>query len=686
MKDILNKPKSPYRIDCIVELLRSVVEERTAIYVSAPITNGPRFIRWFSKQGVKFDPSSREYRDAHYHKVILPNSETIRPKIRKLREKVNKILIEPTWFERSEWNQDDYRYFWGQVIERYVSTVIFFEGWQYSKGCTFEFLTALRYNAEILTEELKTFDRENGLSLIEAAIKEMKECNIPSDSVDYLERVVRELKADTARSGEKITSHQEYGQKKEKLSVTISENNKLHFKDAILDNLATMGNVAQFISYAPQASLTQRFSHIRGFEPNYHFPSIEKAITELLSRALEGTVNVRSFKPEQPKGAPFHYGLNNVDAVLDILRRNATEGYYSIVNETIDVNDGGVSGVALSNIVEFSPGDTPQCVDKPGICALPYKIAMDILERVYNFRPFLNFDPDIRVEFSIHPKKRGVCGEHIIIWEIEKIGNLNLTVDIIWPNNFSKFLGDKTYGLLVADVLGLPVPRTTVISRVVAPFTFGQQTGTQETWMRTCPETRVPGKYITKYGWIDPFKLIEQEEMNNKGSHNYVKIASVLAQEAIPATFSGSLIPTTDGQPYIEGVRGCGDAFMVGNMKPESLPREILEAINTLYNKVIKTLGPVGMEWVYDGYTAWVVQLHKEVKGIISPTGGVIYPGEPKIFHRFDVKQGLESLRDLINKIKDRSDGVILLGDVGISSHFGDILRSAQIPSKMERS
>ena len=51
----------------------------------------------------------------------------------------------------------------------------------------------------------------------------------------------------------------------------------------------------------------------------------------------------------------------------------------------------------------------------------------------------------------------------------------------------------------------------------------------------------------------------------------------------------------------------------------------------------------------------------------------------------FDVRKGLNDLRVLINSIKDKNVGIKLIGNVGITSHFGDILRQFDIPSFIER-
>jgi hypothetical protein len=88
------------------------------------------------------------------------------------------------------------------------------------------------------------------------------------------------------------------------------------------------------------------------------------------------------------------------------------------------------------------------------------------------------------------------------------------------------------------------------------------------------------------------------------------------------------------------------------------------------------------MEWVFDGRVVWVVQMHK---GSVASTADTIVPGNPSRFQKFDVTLGLEALRALIPKVQEAGDGVLLVGDVGITSHFGDLLRRAGIPSRIVR-
>jgi hypothetical protein len=444
-----------------------------------------------------------------------------------------------------------------------------------------------------------------------------------------------------------------------------------HFKDAILDQLSQVANVAQFVSFAPDRS--QRYARLHGLPPNHKFETLDAAVLSLIDLATEKSVNVRSFAPEDPKSREFIYGLTTRDDVVAALYRLSGQGLYTILNETIDVRDGGVSGVAFGNVIEFAPGNTPRCVEEPGTTALPRNLGLQLLKTVYQFEPSLDYTPAQRVEFSLHPLRRGFRYEHTIVWEMEHADPGGISFDLKWPNHFSRLLGDKAFGLLVADAFGLPVPRTTVIPRGLAPFTFGKLTGTNETWIRTCPKEQQPGFFTTQHGWVDPFQLLSREDPTDSA------IASVLAQEGVEAAYSGALVAGADGRPLIDGVRGEGEAFMLGQAKT-SLPDVVRNAVEQVYDQISCQLGPVRFEWVYDGQQVWVVQFHRG--GTLS-LGSTIYPGEPEYYHRFDVKQGLPALRTLIAKVQDTSDGILLVGDVGVTSHFGDVLRRAKIPSRI---
>jgi hypothetical protein len=442
-------------------------------------------------------------------------------------------------------------------------------------------------------------------------------------------------------------------------------------KDELLSRLAEHANVAQFISFGPHPELPQRHARLRGHRPGHRFATPADAVDALLATS-GGSVNVRSFRAGAARGGPFTYGLVRRDDVLAVLRARAGAGLHTIVNETVDVHDGGVSGVALGGMVEFAPGDTPRAVERPGTVALGHDTALALLRTVYGFRPDLPGRPGQRVEFSVHPLVVGLRQTHTLLWELEPAARVVLARRLSWPNHFSRLLGDKAFGLLVADLLGLPVPATTVVGRRVAPFGFGRPTGGGEPWLRTCPAEPVPGRFPTQRGWRDPFALLAEDPQGTE-------VVAVLAQEGVRARWSGAAVPDHDGGLLVEGVAGFGDDFMLARAAPARLPERVGDDVRRVGARAAAALGPVRFEWAHDGDQAWVLQLQPAT---VAASATTICPGTASRWHRFDPSLGLERLRELISSV-GQGEGIEVDGDIGVTSHAGDLLRRAAVPSRL---
>jgi hypothetical protein len=354
-----------------------------------------------------------------------------------------------------------------------------------------------------------------------------------------------------------------------------------------------------------------------------------------------------------------------------VLRARAGAGLHTIANETVDVHDGGVSGVAMGGMVEFAPGDTPRAVERPGTVALGHDAALALLGTVYGFTPDLAGHPGQRVEFSVHPVVAGVRQTHTILWELEPAAPVALARRLSWPNRFSRLLGDKAFGLVVADLLGLPVPATTVVGRRVAPFRFGRPTGGGEPWLRTCPAEPVPGRFPTQRGWRDPFALLAEDPGGTE-------VVAVLAQEGVRAQWSGAAVPALDGGLLVEGVAGFGDEFMLARVAPARLPERVVDDVRRVGARAA-ALGPVRFEWAHDGGQAWVLQLQLAT---VAASATTIHPGTASRWHRFDPSLGLERLRELIASV-GQGEGIEVAGDIGVTSHAGDLLRRAAVPSRL---
>jgi hypothetical protein len=255
------------------------------------------------------------------------------------------------------------------------------------------------------------------------------------------------------------------------------------------------------------------------------------------------------------------------------------------------------------------------------------------------------------------------------------VGTGDQKPSLSWPNRFSRLIGDKVFGLLIADLIGMRVPHSLVVSRRLAPFEFGRKTGSAETWLRTCPTEQVPGKYTTANRWIDPFVLLETEDPT------HTAIASIISQAAVPAQFSGAAITKKDGQLYIEGRAGAGDNLMLGRARPERLPSQISADVEQANERLRDNLGPVRFEWVHDGKQVWIVQLHK---GRTRSTSTTIVPGEAPDWAPFKSDLGLEALREFIAALPPKV-GIRLEGEVGLTSHIADLVRKSRRPTKVVR-
>jgi hypothetical protein len=647
---------APQPLDAIRKVWRSAFGSRKVAYLSGPITTGLRFIDWWSETGHRLAKDSAAYTKGLRNHVIVPNENQLKVTAELLRAKGSDPVIEPASLFVSEWSQRDYVELWEHFIADHASRILLIDGWEYSAGCASEFCRAHLEGVPTVRIDGSPIVARDGIAAIRRAIA-CVEALEPSPA--YLQHTLR-----AACDQLEITLP----------TIVYVPGGGVPRKDASLDRLAELINVAQFVSYEPfRDKPKQAYSRVLGEKPNRMFSGVAQMAEILLARSAEGSVNVRSFTPESPLSREFVYGLTRTNDVVDAVFRLTREGLNTIVNETVNIHDGGVSGVLLGKIIEFAPDDTPRAVEKAGIASLPLGWGLRLLATVYGFEPDLAVPENTRLEFSLHPRPRGWRHTHTLGWEIAEHEGLNLPPVVQWPNRFSRMIGDKVFGLLVAHHIGLPVPRTTVINRRVAPFTFGQPTGSSEVWCRTAPAVQVPGKFTTTRGWSDPFRIMAEEDPEHE------LIASILGQAGVEPLYSGASIVLQTGEVATEGLRGTGDAFMQGTANAETLPASILADVERLHADAAE-LGPVRFEWVHDGERVWVVQMHR---GATVSTADVLVPGSAKRWTFFDVSLGLEELRDLIAKLKP-DHGVELQGEVGLTSHIADIIRKANVPARMK--
>jgi hypothetical protein len=220
-------------VDALIEMLRGVLKKRSAIYVSAPITSGRRFVECYAHRR---PGSPLEYQRDHVREVIAPNRSAAVALVNRARETASGVVIDPTAVGEIEgWTQGVFRSAWARVIEEFARAVVFANGWEFSNGCCYEFLIATKSGLEMLDESWCPIDVQRAISLIRAGIDELSSRSLPAE---FLHGIVEEL---ASLNGGTVS-----GRQADQWLTDVGV-----FKDAALDSLANHGNVAQFVSFSP---------------------------------------------------------------------------------------------------------------------------------------------------------------------------------------------------------------------------------------------------------------------------------------------------------------------------------------------------------------------------------------------------------------------------------------------------
>lgn len=175
----------------LLEALSTVLEPVSAIYCSAPITTGRRYFELLERD-----------RSLHWRtqgaagvlreKVVEPNSAAARSEITRLR-RTGEIVIDPTRIEGvPDWSQEQWHHFWEAVIKRFAKAVVFVDGWEYSNGCSFEFLVAHKNRIPALTSTGSPITLASGIRMIAAAVERIEHLDEHSA---FLQGVLLQLKA-----------------------------------------------------------------------------------------------------------------------------------------------------------------------------------------------------------------------------------------------------------------------------------------------------------------------------------------------------------------------------------------------------------------------------------------------------------------------------------------------------------
>lgn len=142
------------------------------IYASTPITTGKRYYDVFEQYGVHTKEELEKIAPGAFLKeIVYPNVEDGKEFGDELRFNLVAQVIVPAMFSSlADWEEEDYMAYWDEAIGQSAQTICFNDGWEYSNGCTEEFLVGLRERKELYNRKSEPLTPKEGVSLIRAGI------------------------------------------------------------------------------------------------------------------------------------------------------------------------------------------------------------------------------------------------------------------------------------------------------------------------------------------------------------------------------------------------------------------------------------------------------------------------------------------------------------------------------------
>lgn len=170
----------------------SIRTKAIKLYVSTPVSTGKIYYEWL-KSNPDLIKDTKKYKDSHIKNVIIKNIKNAQIVINNmLTGKGEPIIIDPTKIEvkKHDWIQDDFFYFWGTVIKRYVDFLYFNDGWEYSNGCVYEMYIA-QYNHKSCLDKNDFIFPRGAIITIEKATEDIKYMGY---NADFIRKVLQALK------------------------------------------------------------------------------------------------------------------------------------------------------------------------------------------------------------------------------------------------------------------------------------------------------------------------------------------------------------------------------------------------------------------------------------------------------------------------------------------------------------
>ncbi len=156
--------------------MECVLNGENAIYCSSELTSGLRAFKEMRKQSVKTSAELKAKLGSEWFpKIFGPNMELANKFAESVRraEDGKMLVITPAPLKVEDWGQPEYNGFWTELLHsKRIESVRFNEDWQYSNGCTTEFVEAHAAGVHTVDVNQEIITSDTAIRLIGAAINE----------------------------------------------------------------------------------------------------------------------------------------------------------------------------------------------------------------------------------------------------------------------------------------------------------------------------------------------------------------------------------------------------------------------------------------------------------------------------------------------------------------------------------
>jgi hypothetical protein len=155
-----------------------ILNGEKAVYASSELTTGRRTQAVRREIGATKTEGLRQRlgEEVYAARIWNPNVHEAMAFARRLHHSLggNQIVVTPAPFSAPGWNQKEYLRFWKLLLTTRIKAVYFNVDWEYSDGCTFEFVVAVEAALPIYDAASNALSAAAAIERIESAIVDLE--------------------------------------------------------------------------------------------------------------------------------------------------------------------------------------------------------------------------------------------------------------------------------------------------------------------------------------------------------------------------------------------------------------------------------------------------------------------------------------------------------------------------------